>query len=353
MHIINFKCLIMKKMFFKSLSIALSLVAMVFSSCSKEQSFLDIQDIPGKAKIIGNFSYDAGQGYSGGMYTQLIKPVADVKVFVKVSNQSLSPNGEAKGYTYYETVTDLNGNYEVEIPAVDSGTSVIVTAESFMGTYSTVEAVSNNTPVFNSKEVQYKFTSKNLTVNPYDVVICDGNYSCNERNILEAYEYNSTFIIKVGEGVYAKIIDDNDKVVIKKYHNLVSGKNVIATIDGVNYGATTNSNGEAKFIIPSESKKWNTTANISVEGYVTNNYSYFERGDYDYETGTYKYEKQTIKGIFQQLDNSVSLSFTGINGEQTVAKVRMIFTPFEEEETYGYSKSDWSSYPWTEYDSSN
>lgn len=334
----------MKKLISKILTVS-AVGIVVLTGCSKEQTSFDLEDIQTKAKIVGNLSYDAGQGYSSGQYTQLIKPAANTRVIAKVSNSSLSPNGESKGYTYYETTTDSNGAYELELPAVDYGTIVEIVPDMFKGTYNTVESVSNNTPKFNNEDVYYEVDGETFEIKPYETVVFDAIYTPEGRNIAQPYKYTSTFIVKVGEGIYVYNEEEDE---IEKNFNTARNKNVMATINGVSYGATTNSDGYATFIIPSEKKAWKTNVVIKVEGYATSKYEYIVR-EYDKESKEYIIKKNDIKGgYYMQNSNDIekSITFLGIDGVRPSLKVRMVFYPFTTVEDYGYTPSDWSSVLW-------
>lgn len=321
--------------------------ALAFSSCTKEQSSFDVYSIPGKATIMGTCYYDAGQGYESGTYTQIIKPAANVKVVAKVSNASLSPNQNANGYTLYETTTDAEGAYKIEVPAVEvNETDVTIEVEPFFGTYSTVESISNGKPEFDVKDVLFDAYDKSVSVSPRKIQLCDVRYSHEECDQYGPDEYTSKFIVKVGEGRYS--YDYTTEKVTKNYAE-VSGKNVIARINGVSYAATTNGNGDATFIIPSDSKSWSTSVDVHVEGYVAKNYTYYQ---YEFVeiTGEYKYIPYYIEeGTFEQIDNEFFVRFSGIVNDQTpVCKVRMVYYPFDGVETYGYSTYEWTNFNWAE-----
>ena len=331
------------KSFSLKFTMLFAFVALVFSSCSKEQSAFNIGDIPTSAKIVGNLSYDAGYGYTNNKYTQLIKPAAGVKVIFKISNSSISPTGTASGCTYYETTTNEKGSYEIVIPAVENGTKVTITPESFFGTYNTVKSVSNNTPVFDNKEVLFNVSPKDITIKPFETKVFDTIYSSEERNFNEPYNYTSTFIVKVGEGVYNY---DYSEKTINKVYSIAKNKNVLVTIDNVCYGATTNNYGEATFTVPSKNKEWTANATIEIEGYTSSNYKFYTKDSYNNAVINY-----ISQGVFKlnPKDNSKTISFSGITNAPTpIVKARMIFYPNDGVESYGYSASTWNSVSWTD-----
>ena len=348
MLVINLSTLLentMRHLSFKFAMLSLALMAMV--GCSKEQSSLEIQDIPGKAKILGSFSYDAGQGYSNGVYVQLIKPAANVKVVVKVDNSSLSPNGKATGYTYYETTTDEQGAYEVQVPAVDKGTIVMVAPEPFFETYTKVVSVDNGTPVSEKEEKLYKISPETRNVTPNDIQIFDAKYTDQERDIEEPYKYNSTFVVKVGKPICEKEYDYNSgSYTIEKKYGPAVGQDVVVKVGDYYYGATADSEGCATFVIPSEKKAWSTSVQIGALAY-TGKFTYYAE-TYDYY-GEREVTEHKIPGTFEQSGSDAvqSVTFKGIDGVPApVVKVRMLFRPFEGEETYGYSAYDWNYLSW-------
>ena len=345
----------MKNSSFKFATLALALVAL--TGCQKEQSSFDIEDVPGEAKIMGTLAYDAGQGYQNGTYTQIIKAAANVRVVAVVDNSTI--HATATGKTVYETKTDANGNYTITVPAHYNGeVSVEVSADPFFDNYSKVIDVENGAPQIETENVLFKLPTKTVSVTPNDIEIGDGTFTYNERDILEAYKYNSTFIVKVGEGIVSKKKaakeegKESDEVVyeiVKEYQG-VSGKNVLVEINGVKYASATKSNGEATFIIPSEQKAWVAdNVNITVPGYVVSEYEFYNE-ELNEENGEMEIKRHYIEnGTFEQYagDNQFSIVFKGIAGAPApVRKVRMIFKPFEGVKNYGYYWGDADEYSW-------
>ena len=344
----------MKNSSFKFATLALALVAL--TGCQKEQSSFDIEDVPGEAKIMGTLAYDAGQGYQNGTYTQIIKAAADVRVVAVVDNSTIQST--ATGKTVYETKTDANGNYTITVPAHYNGAvSVEVSADPFIDNYSKVIDVENGAPQIETENVLFKLPTKTVSVTPNDIEIGDGTFTPEGRNILEAYKYNSTFIVKVGEGIVSKKKaakeegKESDEVVyeiVKEYQG-VNGKNVLVEINGVKYAAATKSNGEATFIIPSEEKAWVANAEITVPGYVVSEYEFYNE-ELNEENGEMEIKRHYIEnGTFEQYgdDKNFSIVFKGIAGAPApVSKVRMIFKPFEGVKDYDYYWGDADEYSW-------
>lgn len=322
----------------------LSLATVALVGCQKEQSSFNIEDISGKAKIMGTLAYDAGQGYADNTYTRLIKAAAGVRVVAKVDNTTILNTSE--GYTVYETTTDEQGNYTIEVPAHNNNpVSVEIIADPFFATYSEVVGVENNQPQIEEKQKLFKLEGTTCSVTPNDIEIYDKMFSPEGRdNEFDTYKYNSTFYIKVGEGRYRKYSIENQVLVAQEYKAL-SNQEVLVRIDGECYAAMTNNNGEAQFIIPAQAEQWETEIEIEVPSYVTNKFEFFER-TWD-DNGETVYTTHILQGTFDQFDSQAYLEFSGIEGVPApVRKVRMIFNPFEGEETHGYNAGDWYYTPW-------
>lgn len=113
----------------KSLAV-IAIATMAFTSCSKEQTSLSIDDIQGKARIKGTLTYSEGFDKN---YREISKTATNTTIWVKISNASLSPKGQAHGYTTFETATDAKGEYEIEPPVSENGTNIIIQPQAFTG----------------------------------------------------------------------------------------------------------------------------------------------------------------------------------------------------------------------------
>ncbi|MBR5434328.1 MAG: DUF3869 domain-containing protein [Bacteroidales bacterium] len=94
-----------------------SFATIAFTGCSKEQSELSIDDVQAKATISGKVTYDGGSYYDKtDAATVLLDAVAasNVTVVVKVNNKDY--NGTDGTYQYFETKTDENGNFSIDVP---------------------------------------------------------------------------------------------------------------------------------------------------------------------------------------------------------------------------------------------
>ena len=321
----------------------LSLAVMAMASCSKEQSSFNIEDVPGKAKIMGTLSYDAGQSYINEEYAQLIQGAAGVRVKAQISNSSFKSN--STGYTTYETKTDENGNYTIEVPAVPDGTSVEIIADPFFATYSEVVGIENNKAQIENREELFKVSSTNVYMRPDDIEIYDAMYYFTERAVNEADKYIATFIVKVGQGYHRVTMNENNEQTIVRGYTPVNNKDILVrNLDnGKYYAATTTMNGEATFKIPTANKAWQKSIKIEVIGYIDGAYNFHKREwnptNYEYEINSY-----SLKGVFKMYEDDKywEISYDGIAGVPAPeCKVRMIFQPFENEHGYTWDALEW------------
>ena len=346
----------------KSLKIFMAILSVaVMFSCSKEQSSLDIYSIPTKATIKGTLCYDAGIDYVNGEYVQLIKPASGVKVVLSVSNSDLSPDGNAKGCTYFETISDGNGNYAFVIPVLEN-TDVTIKPCSFERDYISFDGVGEDGPEMKSETKLYTYTyktsssssssSKSQTVSPNDLIVEDFIYNYEGGNLnpdKDKCDYIAEFEIYVWEPYYEKVGTIDFKSVAMKFEE-VAGKNVIITYGGKKYGAKSDSDGCAKFYIPVDDKAWTIAPSIiTVEGYV---YEDFEYHKVESEYGQYgewiqEFKTYIMNGTmeYSQYNTTKTFTFSGIEGDEIPTHdVKMIFKPFDSytsSETGNYDESEW------------
>lgn len=331
------------KYFYKFLSVV-AIVALM-AGCTKEQSSLNVSDIPGSATIIGSYYYDAGQDwdYDEEVYIQKIKPLANHVVYAEVENASLKAG--AKGVTVYETTTDATGNFSIAVPAVNGGTKVTVYSKPFMGKHSTFVSVEDNEPIFENNDVVYASAKEVIVVNPHDIKIHDAYVAIeSEREDIENYPYTWTFTVTVKEGVYNRIKTEGSYE-YDDYRVLYIGAdeaNVIATVDGKKYGATTNGKGVATFVIPAAEKTGRENVTVSVKPYLKTNFDhyYLLNGDLAKAILSGTYEMFNGNNTVEQVDKT--LNFVEFYSVDPNVDVNMVFKPFDDiENPGGYSISKW------------
>lgn len=317
------------KHFYKFLSVV-ALVAVSLTGCVKEQSSFSPDDVPGRATIIGSYHYDAGQGYDydDESYIRYIKPLANHTVYALVDNSTLKT--DSKGYTVYETTTDKHGEFKISVPVTLTGTTVKVYAKTFLGKRQEVVGVEDNEPIFENPDVVYKAAEKTYSLKADDIVFHDAICTVNtgdEREETETYPYTWTFTVKVGEGVYHKVNNYSYQVL----YNNAEDVNVLATVDGHKYGATTNAKGIAKFVIPATEKVGSAVAYVEIKPYLEENFThlYFQGSSVAtsiLEKGTYEMYNggsNTVPSISQ------SLTFVEFSNTDPNINVNMVFIPFD------------------------
>lgn len=305
--------------------------------CSKEQSELSIDSIQGRATIVGSLCYSQGQAYKDSQFSELLGPAAGVKVTIQVSNASLAPNGSAQGYTTYEAITDGEGKYSIEIPAVEN-TSITIKPASFIGTRTLVADWENNQPVMETEEVVFNLSGMQETVSPGDILVKDQMYSYTPRNFVE--EFGITEKIKGTIGI-GRLYRNNTQ----RYWDVKSGINVLLTVT-YNYtesqtggqtnmvrkfGATTNTNGEFLVYIPVK-EKGETLRSLSITpvSFYEESFKHFDSaGDPEYLTGTYD-AGGAYSGYYQ------NYTFPVLENIENPVYATMIFT---ENKVGGYDES--------------
>lgn len=318
--------------------------AMTVAGCSdQDQSSLSIEDFQGRAKISGTVSYNEGQAYNNGKYTELNKVAANTPVYIRISNSSLLPNGNASGYTTLETVTDANGKYEIEVPLPDQGARIYLHAPSFTGTRTLLKSWENGSPVFEKQEVVFEMASTSLSVVPNDIVFENLKYGFVEQENEVALVTEVPFAVKVGLGVFQNSgtpvlsYKSGTSVVIRvRYDEISEGGSVMYR----NYGATTDYNGEAKFNIPAPRKDW-SDVRIEIKALP------FHVSTFEYST--YSSQYTIMGGTYKQYNGGQLVndgvytyaSFTEESGAER--EIKMVFVPDEGVLTYGYA---WYNYNW-------
>ena len=149
----------------KILLYAASLATIAFTGCSKEQSELSVDDVKAKATISGKVTYDGGSYYDKtDAKTVLLSDVAasNVTVVVKVENDNY--NGDGGSFLYFETQTDANGLFSIDVPVYNSLSATVYNLP-FYGTWPEYDGESN----IEYSNVLMKMTPVAVTANEKDV----------------------------------------------------------------------------------------------------------------------------------------------------------------------------------------
>lgn len=158
----------MKKVLFLAF---VAIMSVCFTGCKRQTSF-EVDDITTKAVIMGKVTAITGKDKAG---NDVKSYVADRTVFIEISNNDLSPNGNANGYTTMTVVTDSEGEYSIEIPTVKNGVSVTVRVGDYTGQYSEEDYYGEK----KYTSVIYSALAKNIDIKPDQIKKCELTY---ERN---------------------------------------------------------------------------------------------------------------------------------------------------------------------------
>ncbi|MDE6183790.1 MAG: hypothetical protein K2F53_05150 [Rikenellaceae bacterium] len=170
----------LKKVFLVALS-TLFFVA----GCKKEQTSLSIDDIPTKARIVGNITCmtQLVDSTHNGLSTSIYAGVSNKKVTLTIDNSQLAPNGKGNGVSAFTCTTDINGNFDIEVPVIDANTSVTVIPEPFIGSYVHKTVMKDVNDTYEETEnVEVLFSaSRTFRVSPYGITVADFEYNTQKR----------------------------------------------------------------------------------------------------------------------------------------------------------------------------
>ena len=156
------------------------------AGCKKEQTSLSIDDIPTKARIVGNITCmtQLVDSTHNGNSTHIYAGVSNRKVTLTIDNSELAPNGKGEGFSVFAGITDMNGNFDIEVPVIDANTSVTVIPEPFIGSYvhKTVIKDVYDTYYEETENVEALFSaSRTFSVSPYGITVADFEYNTQKR----------------------------------------------------------------------------------------------------------------------------------------------------------------------------
>ena len=148
----------MKK--FNLFAVLLAVISFAFIACERpEQSEMDLSDLTDTATISGALVYDAGVDTTGSVDQYVInqfKPVANRTVFVEVPYSSYNFNGGQEGSKIFETTTDAQGNFSIEIPTTSNGLrNVTIRMQEFTAYRSEYKKMEGSSPVFETDMYRY------------------------------------------------------------------------------------------------------------------------------------------------------------------------------------------------------
>ena len=112
------------------LSVIIAMIAMAMTSCVKNQTAFDFEDVPYYATIIGNVTYN--DGYRIEENTTSTIEAKGLCIHVTVNNSDYSTKS---GKSVFFTNTDEKGNFKISIPCTLSGVSATITTDDFINLY--------------------------------------------------------------------------------------------------------------------------------------------------------------------------------------------------------------------------
>lgn len=217
----------------------------VFSSCLKEQTALSIEDIPGKAKVVGYLTLNKGIAYDGGKFSELKAPAADREVIVKVNNKSLDSHADPNSWTDYSAVTNAEGFFEVVIPAVEAGVKFKVVAPSFVDKYSQMspEIIAGGEVLISDVDCYYglEVERDDLMVKPGQLFAITEQFNVNFIGTTASFMDYADLKIAVGLGMpNCEVVYEGEPKVFKefKYGGTVEAPENVDVIVKVKYADT-------------------------------------------------------------------------------------------------------------------
>lgn len=359
------------KIFTKMTVLALAAVAM--TACSDDQTTFDVQSVPGRATVQGTVNCNYGATYNNGRLEYNIKPVAGLKVLLTVDNNQYGDN--LTGETVFETETDENGTYMMEIPTTNKGVNVKIRTASFSGTRTVVDRVNNKIETREEKVVFGTTNSGSAFVKSYGMEY--ENVTCGVTSVDEAtdgYNFYATLDGLIGRNAeeyiapapeydwYGEEVIGYTDAMVKEVFEPAPNADLIVrvTYGSVNYvfNATTDRKGEFSIDVPVTG--FPADFSYSVETMpVEAVFNTFVRNDqptsFKYQGVTYQAYDMTaypVKGFYTQTTFSKGSNRANFPIQNYIQKFdlkAMVFEPLPEEETYGYNPNRWTEYtPWAE-----
>lgn len=339
------------------------LTVLTFSACSEDQTAFNIEKVPGRATVQGTVTYNEGTTLSGGKFSYNYKPAANLTIFVTVDNYSYA--GNLGGQTVFETTTDDNGKYSIELPVSNNMTTFSVRTAQFKGVQSTIEKVNNKITTVNRNVIYGASSSvdlQNAGIAYCDMICQPTAYS---ENLPENFGQTVTLKGKVGQNTYVytpmEYLPDYyghpwyEDARISPYFIEANGIDLIISIkykgEWFALNATTNSQGEYSVQVPVA--ECPASFDYSIEalpkiGTFTQYYSYikevFVNGGYHTFTDYLNIQLNGYYRQYNQINEHTTATVT--TAPQIAPNIRMVFEPYADQDTYGYQSYLFDNAPW-------
>lgn len=336
---------------------AFALVAVLATGCSEDQTSLDVNSVPGRAKIIGNVAYSEGTILENGQFKEIIKPAANKDIYLEIDNAEFTAN--STGVSTWKVRTNETGKFEINIPVPANGATINIQAADFTGKFSQV-GIENNIPVMDTINVVYRTSAIQKTLDPHQIAYTSLTYTAVDEELVQK-GYNQTVRLegKIGMGKYlyqAATTTPNVAPKVTPYFDGASNANIILAItypdDVVNnerfYNLTTGSDGKFGINLPVE----DIQVELGYEIYVlpfSGSFTYYTRTNITGNTWGYDFNPTTITGIYEQdFKSSGNLIYTVKDQLWTIkAPVMVLTTPYGDK-NYVYDQDEWSGAKWFE-----
>lgn len=238
----------MRKLFFVALTFAIGVL--IFYGCRPEQSEFDLSTLTEKATISGQIVYDAGVDTAANAYTiNMIKPASERVVYVEIPYASYKAGSD--GVKRYETITDAEGYYSIEVPTTPDGIeNVQIRMQEFTAYRSEYKKMEAGKPVFETKLYRFTYEPAVFTLNPGAIEFMkeSDKYCFYELVDLEGFEESITLTgniqlaqeVGFRQGVYTSAANATVEFTAK-----YSG-----VVEELTFGTTTDASGNYSITLP-------------------------------------------------------------------------------------------------------
>lgn len=328
--------------------------AVLFASCTKEQSSLTIDSVQGSATVYGTAFYDEGAAEleNGAIAESNMVAAAGQTVLVKVPNSAYANN--AQGYQSYLTTVNDDGSFEITVPVGSTDASAQVSILPFKATYNKIingEIVKMDSTLFTTQ------SPKNVNLSDYGGEFVTLNA---ENKSVQQVQYNQQIIIQ--GNVTAPAWVSNQTAYEGKYQGFVTELTVKVTVKENNnvintftYNCTSDNTGkyEQMIVLPDDFlSNSSMTADITVSSpaYQADFFHYYEITSSSQDGGTStSWMQQKILLYYWSSSASETLDDSNKSNYQNLplilTDIEIDTDPVNRDEVYGLGNSIDSSNP--------
>ena len=342
----------------------LAVAAMV--SCQKEQSELRLESIPSDAVLTGTVEYEVGDyEVNGAVISNHRLPAASQTVMVTIPTSDYA--GGAQGNQYFETVTDENGNYRIEIPVGNSPVSATVTvlpfnaqksfAQADMSIVSISDALYNNVVSGSSESLTVSMSQKmvytrDMIVRSDDTlpVTFDQTIEVNGKAEVETW-LRATGVDETSDEYYIAGTNPLERRTVKIEASVSDPSDRSASPVRITVTAVTDNDGNhsASMTLPSNcwdmDTEFTASTDASLETNFIHRYCYTVSFSYPVE---YSWRTQDVDVIYQYAEGTATLSDSNKLIPVEVSAITVETEPVSRENLYGvtvFETSDGNTIP--------